>query len=246
MTRSVTERAKAIARDFEGFRGKAYLCPAGVWTLGFGHTLGVHEEQTCTREQAELWLTNDFYDAAKALERKIGEANALDLTDNQHDALCDFVFNLGTGSPAKAEWTLWGLLRRRAYDQIPAQLTRFVYSGQTKLNGLVRRRNAEVALWSEAEPGSVDEPTSSAETRVVDTPPAAAAKALTPAHIAAVGITAAGGLAEGAKQVTALIQPYAAQSDMVQHALTYAATVGAAAAVAVALFTYLAHRRAKS
>lgn len=241
MTRAVTERAKALAREFEGLRLTAYKCPADVWTLGYGHTHGVKAGDTCTRAQAEIWLTNDFFDAAQTVERILGEAIVLALTDNQHDALCDFVLNLGPNPSA----TLWKKLKARDFDAIPAQLSRWVYTGKTKLNGLVRRRNAEIALWSEDEPGSSAQPTSSAETRTAPTPPAPAPATLTPAHIATAAVAAAGGVAEGAKQVTQIISPYAAQSDMVQHALSYAATVGAGAAVAVALFAYLAHRRAK-
>lgn len=247
MTRAVTERAKALARKRETLELSAYKpTPDDVWTLGYGHTHGVKQGMTCTQAQAEQWLTDDFADAAHELEGKIGEDVAFSLTDNQHDALCDFVLNVGTGDPAKPEWQIWGLLRKRAYDQIPAQLVRFVYQGKTKLNGLVIRRNDEIALWSEGEPGSSDEPTTSAVTQQVSTPPAPAAPAFTAGHIAAAGVAAAGGLAEGAKQVTQIITPYAAQSDLVQHALTYAATVGAAAAVAVALFTFIARRKAKS
>lgn len=241
MTRAVTERAKALAREFEGLRLVAYKCPADVWTLGYGHTKGVKAGDTCTREQAELWLTNDFFEAAQGVERALGEAIVLTLTDNQHDALCDFVLNLGPNPSA----TLWKKLKAREYDAVPAQLSRWVYTGKTKLNGLVRRRNAEIALWSEGEPGSSAQPTSSAETRTAPTPPAPAQATLTPAHIATAAVAAAGGVAEGAKQVTNIIQPYAGMSDMVQHALGYAATVGAGAAVAVVFFTFIAKRKAK-
>lgn len=241
MTRAVTERGKALAREFEGLRLKAYLCPAGVYTLGYGHTKGVKEGDACTKTQAEAWLTSDLADAASAVERILGADIVAALTNNQHDALCDFVFNLGPNPSA----TLWRKIKARDFEAVPAQLSRWVYTGKTKLNGLVRRRNAEIALWSEDEPGAVEEPTSSAETRIVDTPPAPAPATVTRGHIAAAAVAAAGGVAEGAKQVTGIITPYAQQSEMVQHALSYAATVGAGAAVAVVLFTYLAKRKAK-
>lgn len=241
MTRAVTERAKALARSFEGYRDKAYLCPAGVWTIGYGHTHGVKAGDVCTQAQAEIWLTNDFFEAAQGVERALGEDVVLSLTDEQHDALCDFVLNLGPNPSA----TLWKKLKARDYKAVPAELSRWVYAGKTKLNGLVRRRNAEIALWSEGEPGSADEPTSSSVTRTADTPPAPAPATLTPAHIATAAVAAAGGLAEGAKQVTGIIAPYAGQSELVQHALSYAATVGAAAAVAVVFLAFVAKRAAK-
>lgn len=247
MTRAVTERGKALAREREVLRLVAYKpTPDDVWTIGWGHTRGVHEHQTCSKAQAEAWLTDDFANAARALERKIGEDVVTLLTDNQHDALCDFVFNLGTGDPAKPEWQIWKLLRARKFDQIPTQLARFVYQGKKKLNGLVVRRNDEIALWSEAEPGASNETVSSSVTRLAETPPAPAPATVTPGHIVAACVAAAGGVAEGAKQVTAIISPYAQQSEFVQNALSYAATAGAAAAVAVVAFTYLARRRGKS
>lgn len=247
MTRAVTERAKDLARKRETLELTAYKpTPDDRWTLGYGRAHGIVQGQTCTKEQAEQWLSEDFATAARALEAKIGEDVVFSLTDNQHDALCDFVLNVGVGDPKEPEWQIWGLLRKRAYDQIPAQLVRFVYQGKTKLNGLVIRRNDEIALWSEAEPGSSDAPTASGLTQQASTPPAPAPAPFTPAHIAAAGVAAAGGIAEGAKQVTQIITPYAAQSELVQHMLTYAATVGAGAAVAVALLTYLARRKAKS
>jgi lysozyme len=241
MTRAPTERAKALVRQFEGYREKAYLCPAQVWTIAYGHTLAVREGQVCSKRQAELWLTEDLGKAAREVERILGASLVAELTDNQHDALCDFVFNLGPQPRA----ALWARLKARDFDGVPAQLTRFVYSGAIKLAGLVRRRNAEVELWSLDEPGSAEHEAYSAELRVVDTPPAKAAEAPSKAHLAAVGVAACGAVAEGAKTVTNLVQPYADKSDIVQHMLSYAATAGAVAAVAVAALVWIQHRAAK-
>lgn len=41
-----------LIKAFEGYRSEAYLCPAGKWTIGYGHTSGVKEGDTCTKEQA--------------------------------------------------------------------------------------------------------------------------------------------------------------------------------------------------
>lgn len=172
MSRAIPARAKALVREFEDFRAKSYLCPAGVWTIGYGHTgPGVKQGQTCTKRQAELWLTEDLQEAAGRLKLRIG-AVVDDLTDNQFGALCSFVFNLG----ANPGWTIWKKLKARDFDAVPTQLARFVYANGKKLNGLVRRRNAEIELWSLDEPGSADEPLSSAELRVIETPPVAAEK----------------------------------------------------------------------
>lgn len=245
MTRVVTARAKKLARGFETYKDLAYKpTPDDVWTLAYGHTLGVKEGDRCTPRMAEVWLTLDFATAAKALSRKIGEDVAAELTDNQHDALCDFVFNLGTGDPSKPEWKIWGLLRRRAFDQIPAQLARFVYQGKTKLNGLVRRRNAEIELWSEDEPGSAEEPMHSAVTRFAETPPAAAEPAkASPVVTAAVSAVTMCGVA--AKTASDAIQPFADHSDVVANALAMLATLGAVVAVVTVFLVWLQHQRAK-
>jgi lysozyme len=241
--RAVTDRAKAIARQFEGFRDVAYLCPAQVWTIGYGHTLAVRPGQVCTKRQADLWLDADFRAAALALERKIGEANVLDLTDNQHDALCDFIFNLGVGDHTKPEWRIWGLLRSRSYDQIPAQLARFVYAGKTKLSGLVKRRNAEIELWSDGEPGSADEPTSSAETRITETPPAPAPKEGMWAHVLTMGTAAVAGVGSAVKSVTDTVGPFADKSPIIGHLVPILATVGACAAVIALALAWAKARR---
>lgn len=243
MTRAVPLCAVAFVQSKEGRALKAYPDAGSVWTIGYGHTgLDVHQGQEITQEKANELLLQDLGVAADRLARVVHEAVILALTDNQYAALLSFVFNLG----CQPSWTIWKVLNASDFDHVPEQMMRFVYCGGKKLQGLVNRRAAEVQLWSKDEPGSIPDQPSSSVTRYADTPPLPAKQALSPAHIAAVGITAAGGVAEGAKQVTNLIQPYAAQSDMVQHALSYAATVGAAAAVAVALFTWLQHRRARS
>lgn len=234
-----------IAADFikskEGCALQAYQDSGTVWTVGYGHVAkDIHAGVTITQMEADAYLARDLATAAGRVASVVHEPNLLDLTDNQYAALLSFAFNLGVTS----SWTIWKVLNAGHYDQVPGQLMRFVYCGGKKVQGLVNRRTAEVQLWSTDEPGSVpDQPPSSA-TREAPTPPAPAPVTLTPAHIATAAVAAAGGVAEGAKQVTNLIQPYAAQSDLVQHALSYAATVGAGAAVAVALFAYLAHRRA--
>lgn len=244
MTRAIPWRAVDLVKRFEGYKSEAYLCPAGVWTIGYGHTLAVRPGQLCTDRQASLWLTEDLTRAAKAIERKIGPAVIADLTDNQWGALLSFVFNLGTGNPSKPEWTLWKLLRARNYDAIPAQLTRFCYAGKTKLAGLVRRRAAEVEAWNTGEPGLSDDETHSAVTRLMDTPPAPVERSKA-GHVVAACIGCASAVVEGAKAVPGIVGPFA-NSALVQHMLEVAATLGAGAALAVWALTWLRNHRAKS
>lgn len=241
MTRAIPSAAREIVREFEGVKLTAYKCPAGVWTIGAGHTgPEVVEGLTITKRQAELYLTEDLQKAARRLQDRIGPAVG-ELTENQYAALLSFVFNLG----ADPGWTIWKKLKARDFDAVPAQITRFVYSGGKKLNGLVRRRNAEVELWSRNEPGSADEPVpSSGALRQMDTPPAPAEKpASTPVITAAVSACAAVPVA--VQQVQGAIAPYAGQSETVGKVVAILATIGAAAAVLMLVLNWMQRKAAK-
>jgi lysozyme len=96
MTKPVTQSAIDLVRHFEGLYLKAYLCPAGVPTIGYGHTDGVHLGQTITPAQADAFLAADLSEAAAHVDAL---AKVL-LTDDQRGALASFVFNLGPGSLA--------------------------------------------------------------------------------------------------------------------------------------------------
>lgn len=165
----------------------------GVLTAGVGHTgpdvvIGMRVTQALSR----AWLKSDLLNkAAKPLYRKIGDV-VHDLTEHQYAALLSFVFNLGTGNPAKREWAIWGLLRKRKFDQIHQQFAKFVYWNGKKSTGLVNRRAAEQVLWATNEPGTDSLTPPSSVTRREETPPLAADPV--PAHKDA-GVLAAGGTA---------------------------------------------------
>ena len=136
---------RALVRQFEGCRLQAYLCPAGVATIGVGHTRGVKLGDRCSQEQADLWLTQDLEDAGAAVASMV----KVPLTQGQFDALTSFVFNLG--ARRLAESTLLILLNKRDYHGAAAQFSRWVHSDGKVLDGLVRRRAAEAKLFMPAE-----------------------------------------------------------------------------------------------
>lgn len=242
MTRAVPDCAVDFIRREEALRLTAYEDQGHTWTIGWGHCgPEVKPGLMITQRCAELYLKEDLATAAKRLSRVVDEPVILSLTDNQYAALLSFVFNLG----CQPSWTIWKVLDQRQYEQVPAELSRFVFVGKTRSQGLANRRAAEVALWRTGEPNTAPETLSSAVTRNLETPPVPGKPALTPAHLIGAGVAAAGGVAEGAKQVSGLIQPFADKSEIVQHALSYAATAGAGAAVVVAGLMYLQHRQAK-
>ncbi|MGA1554172.1 MAG: lysozyme, partial [Burkholderiaceae bacterium] len=55
-----SEEGKALIKKFEGCELKAYLCPAQVWTIGYGHTASVNEGDVCTQEDADRMLSEDL------------------------------------------------------------------------------------------------------------------------------------------------------------------------------------------
>ena len=147
MSRTINKRGLNLVKQFEGFYAEAYLCPAGVWTIGYGHTRGVRQGQVITAEMAETTLAQDLADAAEAVERLI----SVPLTDNQFAALVSFTFNVGDGN--LQESTLRRKLNAGDYGDVPFELSRWnkatdPVSGEKRtLRGLVRRRAAEGELW---------------------------------------------------------------------------------------------------
>jgi len=138
-----------LIRHFEGCRLDAYLCPAGVWTIGYGHTADVKEGDSIDQEAAEAFLIEDLEKFEQAVTRLV----EVPLTQQQFDALVSWTFNLGAGN--LAESTLLRKLNNYQYAEVPEQMMRWVRAGGQVLEGLVKRRAAEAALfqnkdWREA------------------------------------------------------------------------------------------------
>lgn len=138
-----SDRGIELVKRFEGYEEKAYRCPAGVLTIGYGHTGGVYEGQVCTREQAERWLREDLRSAENAV-------NALEparpLRQCEFDALVSFAFNVGISAFQNS--TLLKLVKQGACEaDIRAEFGKWIHSGGKQLPGLVRRRNAEADMY---------------------------------------------------------------------------------------------------
>lgn len=130
-----------IVKEAEGLRLSAYLCPAGIPTIGYGHTKGVKLGDTCTREQAEEWLENDFFMAKQDVKAVV----RVPLRENQLDALASFVFNLGVRKLIQS--TLLKKLNAGDYSGAAAEFDKWVFAGKVKLNGLIKRRAKERKLF---------------------------------------------------------------------------------------------------
>lgn len=126
-----------LIKSFEGCKLASYKCPAGVWTIGYGHTSGVISGMKITQEQADYFLKQD-------LERYEGYVNNknLNLNQNQFDALVSFTYNCGNGN-------LSTLIKNRTLNQIADALLFYNKSNGKVLAGLTRRREAERKLFLE-------------------------------------------------------------------------------------------------
>lgn len=135
-----------LIKEFEGVRLKSYKCPAGVWTIGVGHTSAagppvVKPGMEITNAQATKILAQDLVQFEDGVEAAV----KVPLTQNQFDALVSFTFNVGLGAFQKS--TLLKKLNAGQYDAVPAELMKWTKAGGKELPGLVRRRRAEAALW---------------------------------------------------------------------------------------------------
>lgn len=216
----------------------------GHLTAGTGHTgSDVFVGMPVTTARDAAWLLADLNIAAGRIAERIGDAIDV-LTDNQWAALLDFTFNLG----ADPSWTIWKRLKNKQFDQVPLEMAKFVNSGGKKLNGLVNRRNAEIALWSCAEPGSDTKEVPSSVTRNSPTPP-------TPSDPVPVGrskaiIAGAVGAVSGGPalcdQVIHTISPYAEHSHYVEVALSGLGTVAALCAGISIFYIWINKRNAQN
>lgn len=133
----------ALIKSYEGLKLEAYKCPAGVWTIGYGHTKGVIEGQVITKDQADIFLKEDLSDAEKAVNKQ----NVL-FTQNQFDALVSFTYNLGSGNLEMS--TLLKKAKVGPNDvTIKSEFAKWNKAKGEILNGLIRRREAEANLYFE-------------------------------------------------------------------------------------------------
>ena len=133
----ISENGLNLIKEFEGCRLEAYKDPAGVPTIGYGHTSGVQMGQKITLEQAEEYLREDIERFENHVMRYNGTYR---WNQNQFDALVSFAFNLGSINQLTANGT-------RSIAEISAKIPEYCHAGGKKLSGLVRRRAAEKELF---------------------------------------------------------------------------------------------------
>lgn len=138
----INEAGLSIIMKFEGCKLKAYKCPAGVWTIGYGHTgADVHEGLLISQAMAERLLLQDLEKFCKAVVDMV----TVKISENQFSALVSLCFNIGAGALAKS--TLMKKINARDFHAAAAQFDLWNKAGGKVLEGLVKRREAERVLF---------------------------------------------------------------------------------------------------
>ena len=135
----------SLIEQFEGFSAVPYRCPAGWWTIGYGHVIRAGERETLRvvdERTAREILAADVVVAEGAIAKFIRSP----LTQHQFDALVSFTFNLGAAALQRS--TLRRVINRGEHEAVPRELMRWVWAGGRKLPGLARRRAAEGRLYA--------------------------------------------------------------------------------------------------
>ncbi len=141
MTRRIGPKGLALIKQFEGLELKAYRCPAGVWTVGYGST-GKHvlPKLVLTEPDAEALLRKDL----ERFEKGVADLGGK-MTPGQFSALVSFAFNVGLSALKGST-----LLRKHLsgdYEGAAREFARWNKAGGRVLAGLTKRRAAEAALY---------------------------------------------------------------------------------------------------
>jgi len=133
---------------YEGLKCDAYLCPAGKWTIGIGHTgevdgVEIHKEMTINVIKAKELLRNDL----AITESYLNNLDALcEINQSQFDALVSFVFNVGIGNFLDS--TMYRKIKNKNdVNDIANEFPRWIFAGGKKLNGLIKRREDEKNMY---------------------------------------------------------------------------------------------------
>lgn len=139
----VLQKARDLIAKFEGCKLTAYKCPAGVWTIGYGHTKGVNEGDKITVRQAGELLKLDTEQFLDCVRKEVGSI----CNENQVVALTSFAFNVG--KEAFKTSTLLKVIKKdpQGFIGIKSEFLRWVYADKEVLKGLKNRRNIEFEMY---------------------------------------------------------------------------------------------------
>tara|TARA_R110000824_G_scaffold126425_2_gene285968 strand:+ start:27 stop:482 length:456 start_codon:yes stop_codon:yes gene_type:complete len=135
----------SLIKSFEGCELTSYRCSADVPTIGYGHTKGVSDGDSCSLEEAETMLSEDL----EEFENYVKKYVETDLEQNEFDALVAWTYNLGPANLKSS--TLLQELNAGNLEEVPRQMKRWNKAGGQVLDGLIRRREAESLLFQNKE-----------------------------------------------------------------------------------------------
>lgn len=151
----MTEKGKAILRQFEGCKLVAYKCPSGYWTIGYGNRYyadgtPVQEGDKIDQETANRLLDITIEKFEKQVKLLLGDTLLVTLPKEAIDPLISFAFNVGTGAFAKS--TLLKRIKENKlnFDGIEAEFMKWNKGGGKVLDGLTKRRKAEFQMYKQA------------------------------------------------------------------------------------------------
>lgn len=160
--RTISDDGIELIKRFEAFRPSWYQCAANVWTCGYGHAetsrdgevteadLPVGFSVPLTEEGAEELLQRDL----ERYERAVDENVEDELSQSQFDALVSFCYNVGIGAFRGS--TLLKRVNQADHEAAADQFLRWKYADGEVLEGLLRRRKAEAALYRADRPGVLE------------------------------------------------------------------------------------------
>ena len=137
----LSSKGLSLIKEFEGLELEAYLCAAGVPTIGYGSTANVVLNTTITEAEAEELLRQDV----ATFEECVNDFVDVDLTQSEFDALVCFSFNVGCNAFMNS--TLLRLINQGNKEAAAQQFSRWNRAGKKVLAGLTRRREAEKQLF---------------------------------------------------------------------------------------------------
>lgn len=143
----LTQEGLDLIKSFEGFSSTWYKCPAGIWTIGFGHTEAAgppkyEKNQAITKSQGEQILRSDL----AQYEQAVMDAVTVPLSDEQYSALVSFCYNVGPNAFRKS--SVLKAVNASRHDLVPSRLALFTKGGGKVLQGLVRRRQVEGQMYA--------------------------------------------------------------------------------------------------
>jgi lysozyme len=145
---SASQGCVDLVKHFEGLKFTSYLCPANVWTIGYGTTIypdgrKVGQGQTCTEQQANDFLKHDL----SFFERTVDSYTRDDVSQQQFDAMVSFCYNLGPKNLKDSSLLKVINQNPNDFDNIQTQWLKWNRGGGKVLPGLTKRRSSEFHFY---------------------------------------------------------------------------------------------------